>query len=325
VWVLYGWFSGLMCVGSVFGAVTWAFWMQALVAGFTAFTPSLSRAENSSLNAQAQYWTAAFLVTYAIEFLCLSVAKLLVLHRMADFAVPKGDSLSRRLVVGGRVVMAAVVVGNVVGLCGNVAAAVLSKQVGDLENAAAAAFAANSNDAANAFDAQAYQKNTVANEAASVQSFCEVAVLLIIILAFSVVGIASARRVSSALRDMNDEHVEAVGRQLRRKIVGTASFVFVTFLLRAVFSIMNALASALQNDGAGCPTFCGIPCNNVWTLIQEWLEYTPEFQLSVVLISSPLALIVALWGMTSERTLQHMRSGRAQMATMRSSSLMASK
>ena len=34
VWVLYGWFSGLMCVGSVFGAVTWAFWMQTLVAFF---------------------------------------------------------------------------------------------------------------------------------------------------------------------------------------------------------------------------------------------------------------------------------------------------
>jgi hypothetical protein len=33
-----------------------------------------------------------------------------------------------------------------------------------------------------------------------------------------------------------------------------------------------------------------------------------------MLISSPLALIVALWGMTSERTLQHMRSSRGQMA-----------
>ena len=105
--------------------------------------------------------------------------------------------------------------------------------------------------------------------------------------------------------------------------MGTAAFVFVTFLLRAVFSTMNALSSALQNEGADCPTDCGIPCNNVWMLIGYWLQFTPEFQLSVVLISSPLALIVALWGMTSERTLQHMRSGRAQMATMRSSSLMA--
>jgi hypothetical protein len=320
VWVLYGWFSGLMCVGSVFGAVTWAFWMQFLVTFFTGSIPGLSPAQGESLNAQGQYWGAAFYVTYAIEFLCLSVAKLLVLHRMADFAVPKGDGLSRRLAVGGRVVMAAVVVGNVAGLCGNVAAAVLSKHTGDLYNAVAAAFAANSTEAAYAIGVQASQKNTVALDAASVQQFCEVAVLLIIILAFAVVGIASARRVSSALalRDLNDEHVEALGRQLRRRIVGTAAFVFVTFLLRAVFSTMNALSNALEIEVPKCDP-CDPACSNVWTVILNWLTFTPEFQLIVVLISSPLALFVALWGMTSERTLQHMRSGRGQMVTMRGS------
>ena len=94
--------------------------------------------------------------------------------------------------------------------------------------------------------------------------------------------------------------------------MGTAASVFATFLLRAVFSTMNALSNALQNFGTGCPTSCDIPCNNVWALIQIWLQLTPEFQLSVVLISSPLALLVALWGMTGERTLQLMRSGRAE-------------
>ena len=324
MWVLYGWFSGLMCVGSVFGAVTWAFWMQFLVAFFTGSSPGLSPVQTWSLLAQSQYWVAAFYVTYAIEFLCLSVAKLLVLHRMADFAVPEGDGLSKRLAVGGRVVMAAVVVGNVVGLCGNVAVAVLVKQVGDWENAAAAAFAANSTEAANAILAQVGQKYTVAMDAASVQSFCEVAVLLIIILAFAVVGIASARRVSSALRHMNDRH-GAAGRQLRRQIVGTAAVVFVTFLLRAVYSTMNAVSRELQIDVFTCNNHCDPACNNVWAVIGYWLVYTPEFQLIVVLISSPLALLVALWGMTSERTLQHMRSGREQMVTMRSSSLLAAK
>jgi hypothetical protein len=302
-------------VGSVFGAVTWAFWMQSLVALFTARTPGLSPAQKFSLLAQGQHWAAAFYVPYAIEFLCLSVAKLLVLHRMADFAVPKSDGLFRRLDVGGRVVMAAVVVGNVVGLCDNVAAAVLFKQLGDLDNAAAAAFAANSTEAANAILVQAGQKGTVALDAASVQQFCEVAVLLIIILAFAVVGIASARRVSSALRHMNDRH-GAAGRQLRRQIVGTAAVVFVTFLLRAVFSIMHALANALQNDVDTCRNHCDPACNSVWLVIEIWLEFTPEFRLTIVLISSPLALIVALWGMTSRRMLKRMRSGRGQMVTM---------
>ena len=89
VWELYGWFSGLMCVGSVFGAVTWGAQIQYLVVQF------------QSLNAQAQYWVTAFYLVYAIEFLCLTVAKLMVLDRMADF-LAKSNSLSRRLAVGGR-------------------------------------------------------------------------------------------------------------------------------------------------------------------------------------------------------------------------------
>jgi hypothetical protein len=318
VWELYGWFSGLMCVGSVFGAAAWAAWMQALVTDFTGYY-GLSPAQRQSLFAQSQYWSAAFYVTYGIEFLCLSVAKLLVLHRMQKYAVANEDGLSRSLAVRGRVVMAAVVVGNVVGLCGNVAAAVLFKQVGDLSNAAAAAFAGNSTQAANAIVVQAFQKNNVASGAASVQQFCEVAVLLIIIVAFAVVGITNARLVSSAMHGMNDAwaaHTPAL-KHIRRQIVVTTAIVFVTFLLRAVFSTMNALANVLQTDGAACPTSCGIPCNNLWTLIQYWLQFTPEFQLTVVLISSPLALLVALWGMTSELMLEHMKWSSGGQSAMR--------
>ena len=94
------------------------------------------------------------------------------------------------------------------------------------------------------------------------------------------------------------------------QIVGTAAFVFVTFLLRAVFSTMNALSNALQIEVAICHNTCDPACNNVWWVFHFWLEFTPEFQLIVVLISSPLALLVALWGMTDKRTLQLMRSGR---------------
>jgi hypothetical protein len=41
---------------------------------------------------------------------------------------------------------------------------------------------------------------------------------------------------------------------------------------------------------------------------------TPEFQLTVVLISSPLTLLVALWGMTTGVILQLMRSSRWETA-----------
>jgi len=327
VWRLYGWFSGLMCLGSVFGAVTWAAWMMTLVWIFSeSQVPSGDNAQSWAMyaNSQFAYWYSVFSITYAIEFLCLSVAKLLVLDRMADFAVPKGDGMSKRLAVGGRVVMAVVVLGNVVGLCANVAAAVFYKKAGDYSSAASAAFAANNTDAGNNMSVSAGNSFQVANDANSAQSVCEVAVLLIIIFAFAVVGIAGTRRVSSALANMSDEH-RAAGRQLRRQIVGTAAFVFVTFLLRAAFAIMNALANGLQNNGAACGATdvnpCDSSCFNVYTIMQSWLQFTPELQLIVVLISSPLALLVALWGMTSKQTLQHMRAGHGQLVTLRSISV----
>ena len=324
VWQLYGWFSGLMCLGSVFGAVTWAAWMMVLALIFSVQVQVTAgdNVQSQAFFARFAFWNSAFCITYAIEFLCLSVAKLLVLDRMADFAVPKGDGMSRRLAVGGRVVMAVVVVGNVVGVCANVAAAVFFKKAGDFYSAASAAYAANMTDAGNNMSTSAGNSLQVANDANSAQSFCEVAVLLIIIVAFAVVGIAGARRLSSALANMSDEH-GAAGRQLRRQIVGTAAFVFVTFLLRAVFSIMNALANGFQNNGDACAAtdvnFCDSSCFNWYAIMQTWLLFTPEFQLTVVLISSPLALLVALWGMTSKHTLQHMRAGHGQLVSLRSS------
>jgi len=51
--------------------------------------------------------------------------------------------------------------------------------------------------------------------------------------------------------------------------------------------------------------------------MQTWLFLTPEFQLIVELISSPLALLVALWGMTTDRALRQMQSNRRQMVTTR--------
>ena len=142
--------------------------------------------------------------------------------------------------------------------------------------------------------------------------------LLIVIIAFAAVGGACASRLSSALRNMNDW---AAGRQLRRQIVGTAAFVLVTCLLHAVFAVMNAVSAALQKTGLDCTSICDSTCHNVWEVMQWWIAFTPEFQLSFMLISSPLALLVALWGMTSELTLQLMQSSQSSKQQVQSSDL----
>jgi len=316
-WRLYGWFSGLMLCGSCCGAVAWGAFMQALVLAFNLSNPSyksaLTTAQGYSLLAQQQHWNTLFVVTYAFAFLCLSVAKLMALDQMMNFAVSKSRDMPRRWVVGGRVAMAGVVVGNVVGLGGNAAAAVYLEQSAGSFSAASAAYAANNTAAGNNFVTIGNQQNQLADSTLAVQLFCEVAVLLLIIVAFAVTGAACRQRFTSAQLDDT-----ADGRQLWRQIVGTAGFVFVTFLLRVVFSTMNAVTNGLQDDDVICPSNnpCDASCYNVYALMQQWLNNTPEFQLSVELISSPLTLLVALWGMTSKHTLRLMQSRRRKMNAM---------
>ena len=303
VWSMYGWFSALMCGGSVLGAAAWAVWLSVLV---VFYSPSATTIDTMHSQARFESGLSAFVVIYALEFFCLSVSKLLVLHRMTDFAFSQQTGgMTRRWQVGGRVVLVAVVAGNVVGLGGNVAAAVHWKQSADYFSRAAAAYSSNNTDTGNALAQTGFLQIPIANSIQSVQEFCEVLVLLTIVAAFAITGVACAARVRSALRSSSNN---TVARRLQRQIIGTSFVVFVTFLLRSVYSTMFALANALQNGDANCPVPCDSPCFNVYLLMQQWLLYTPEFQLGVILISSPLSLLVALWGMTSERTLQLMES-----------------
>jgi hypothetical protein len=321
-WRLYGWFSGLMLCGSCCGAVAWGSWMQGLVLLFSYrnATSTLTTAQKISLNAQRQHWLAVYYITYAIAFLCLSVAKLMALDQMMNFAVSKSRDIPRRWVIWGRVVMAGVVVGNVVGMGGNVAAAVYFEQSAESYRAASAAYVANNTADFLHFRILGPQQDQLAVSTSAVQLFCEVAVLLLIIVAFAVTGAACRRRFTSAQLDDT-----ADGRQLWRQIVGTAGFVFVTFLLRAVYSTMFAVSNELQGENFRCRRnnndsnnndSCLGPCHNLYSLMQYWLLYTPEFQLSVELISSPLTLLVALWGMTSKHTLRLMQSRRREMNVM---------
>jgi hypothetical protein len=312
VWRLYGWFSGLMMCGSCVGVVAWASNMIALVNIFTAYD-SADWGQRTSLLALAHRLTSAFLVTYGLEFLCLSAAKLMVLDRMSSFAAPQG-ALDRRplwrWVAAGRAVMAVVVLGNAVGFAANVAAVVHYHQAAYYLSAASALYAANkTNDGDDDFDLS--QKEVqIGGFFRSMQSFCEVAVLLLIVTAFVAVGALSARRVSSRLQSVEaaSSASSATGRALRLQILGTTGFVFVSFVVRSVHSAMLAFAFQFRDNESRCSDdFCD-PCYTLYTLISRWMMYTPEFQLTIVLISSPLTLLVALWGMTTRFTLQLMKS-----------------
>jgi hypothetical protein len=107
VWRLYGWYSALMTCGSCVGAVAWTATMMHRVSVFKGNEAS-NVVERMSMLALVDSWQSVFLVTYAVEFLCLSTAKLMVLDRMSVFAAPQaeGSAAQKRWTAAGRVVMA---------------------------------------------------------------------------------------------------------------------------------------------------------------------------------------------------------------------------
>jgi hypothetical protein len=207
--------------------------------------------------------------------------------------------------------------GQCCGLAANAAAAVYYHKAAKAASAASAAYAANNTEDGEKFLFSLSQQEVQhGGSIASVQSFCEVAVLLLIVVAFAVVGALSARRVSARLLGVDAASaVAATGRALRRRMLGTTAFVFVTFVVRAAFSTIYAVANQWRDVNRVCPDGTFGPCSscrNVYAHMLNWMSYTPEFQVLIVLVSSPVALLVALWGMTSNATLQLMKSSQRQ-------------
>jgi hypothetical protein len=224
--------------------------------------------------------------------------------------------------------MVLVVVGGVVGISGNIVSAVYKLQSADFATSAASAA-----DKGNVFEVisliqQCTDRGDLAVKIESIQGFSEISVLVLLIATFIAVGVMCARRVDSSLASMTSG-AGAKAKHLRRQIVVTVAVVFVTFFLRAAFASFYAVSASLQNIGvhntACIPSLCSSSsvsnCQtsfNKYSDMQLFLAYTPELQIVVVLISSPLALLVALWGMTSDHTLEAMRRNKRQLQTMRS-------
>ena len=216
--------------------------------------------------------------------------------------------------------MAVVVLGNTVGLAAMIAAAVPAQRAAEAASTASALFAANSTQLARESFSLSQTELQLTISISSVQSFCEVAVLLLIVAAFVVAGVMCARVIRSRLLAVDAASASAAaGRELRRRMVVTTAVVFVAFVVRSVQSTMIAVARQLQDTATTCPGVtdrCDASCFNVFTRINQWAVRTPEFQVTIVLVSSPLTLLVALWGMTSSQTLHAMKSKEQELPLM---------
>ena len=342
-----GWFHGTSFFGSITGAIAFCTRMIQLSQIYTARkleqNPALTPSERQTmfgLRLDIFRTAAALSVVLPLELAFVIIAKLLVLHRLQRFAVSRSPRLRTWDLVG-RAFLAVVVAVNAVGFCSNIVAAVHYNQAAFSNGAAGTAWGFNNSVLGVKYEIQAYQSFQTAGQTGSIQRFCEVAVLLLIIAVFLVVGVNSAAVIASAMRIMfaakeklthsaDATELSAVhkqnasvqglvaaateqGKQLQRQVVCTVLFVFLAVLVRSVFSVMYALAQALQDNANPCNRSPCNPCHNVYSNIHYWILYSPVFQPLVMAIASPLALLVALWGMSDARVLEQMTTAKARL------------
>ena len=222
MWKNFGWFSGLVCAGSVSGAVAWGASMQNYVFYYVAFAPGVSRQNFYSTYAQSYSYFSAFYVLYAVEFLCLVISKLLLLGRLMNTASrnwhnstpaaslthhrhePSLQLLTLRFGIQSlprlhTVMVALVLLCSVISLVAYCVAAAYGVLVSDLSSQAAAACDSMGNDTNSSLPlfARALAYEITSYDAQSVQNVCEALALLFISIAYATIialSVASFRR-----------------------------------------------------------------------------------------------------------------------------------
>jgi hypothetical protein len=152
----------------------------------------------------------------------------------------------------------------------------------------------------------------------SIMFSCQVVLLFLIVVSFAITGFLCNRRILNMLspfqesssvasqRRGSSEHVshqrmsEEQRLHILDKVLGTATVVFFAFILRAILSAL--FAAGYAQNAASPNQECGEcqKCQTLNFLISRWIYNTYEFS-NIVSCVSPLAITVALWGMSNQR------------------------
>ena len=328
-----GLFSGLVCVGSVAGAVSWGTQMFYQILLYESNGASLSSQQSDTLYASALRYIAVSIITYGFELLCLILSKLVLLRLLVDSASQSsqadvsGMSSVRRRWLGGRalqivykVMALGVVAGGVVCLVMLAVTCAYSAQQAVVVDQAAFACDAAGNDTNSslALKNAAISINANINTVSSVQLGIEALTLLLITIAYAFIVswsvalfrivervgalalLSSSDRRDTQPSELSVESVVSAAVQAavknRRRLTAACVIVLITFPARVASDLLQSYGAFSDPQNVACGP-CD-PCQSNAFLVNQWFTYTPEFQPIIVAVSSPLPLTLSLWLMT---------------------------
>ena len=157
-------------------------------------------------------------------------------------------------------------------------------------------------------------------------SICEGCSLVIMLVSFLAAGVLCIRRFYSGVTSSATEAGQQI-KKVRLQITVTVSTVFVTFLVRSVYAAALAASRRGQISTAfaanprcaeSTTVFCDT-CQEAGLIVQTWLWLCPAFSFTVFLLSSPVTILVSLWGMTPGHILQRLTTEFRWKASLRES------
>jgi hypothetical protein len=299
MWPLLGWFSCLMCVGSVAGCVAWGAASQTNARFFESYEPSITRMEYYTVSASYSRSLTVFCIFNGLELICLIIPKLLLLGRLGSNAlrsmrdeVPEMGAVrtawrgGRALPMLYKVFAAAVVLCSAVGMAAYIAAGAYNSQISALRDAAAAACDPLGNDtnSSKAFSAAGDDASTNRLDCLAVQSVAEAIALLLIssmyllLVTLSVAIFRQAEKVAARAlvqlkgtqaeaMDIVDDSMRAAAEQ-RRRLTFACIVVLVSFPCRVAFDLLQAYCTYDVQYNGLCPNPCGACQSN---------QYVPPF------------------------------------------------
>ena len=334
VWSQYGMFAGITGLGCFLGFFETLGYAQYNFLQNTARMGNATLSDSASrrMNGSAWNWFAMQYVVYCLSFDCFTVAKLFVLNRLVNFCRPTfHESLQSKITILDRVFRVMVTIGLSLITCCGCAMAVYASRIAAQDFSYANAL--ESGDVAAFRGISASRLNAVAQLqiSESIMFSCQVVLLTLIVVSFVVAGVLCNRRVRKILTDLgssvsanrpssratvrndsagfeqrvseNEQIQQAIldkAADLQRRVLGTVVVVFAAFILRSIFAAL--FAAGFAQNAATPNRACGDceQCQSINYLISRWIYNTYEFHNAVSCLS-PLALSIALWGMTDQR------------------------
>jgi len=294
MWPLLGWFSGLICVGSVAGCAAWGAATQSNSIYWEQYLPGTTRVQYYALAAAYQRWTTAFYIFNGLEFICLILPTLLLLGRLGSNATRSLGAVSTTWRCGHALPMlykafaAVVAVCSAVGMAAFAAAGAYNSQTSALCDAAAAACDPLGNDTSSSMALNLAIDDSITHrfDCLAVQSVAEATALMLIsstyliLVTLSVAIFRQAEKVAArallsgqfrgtqaATAVLVDDSMRAAADQ-RRRLTFACTIVLVTFPCRAAFDLLQAYCTYDVQYNGLCPSPCGT-CQST--------QYVPPF------------------------------------------------